>query len=197
MKPNNKLRVAIFLEELKKFKRDEEKLEMDKAACFGTMMGQLGAGSRERVRQTDIGEEAMNKQLPLRLKEAILASHLVSNRRDNNQRLYEVQRVYQKIKMDDKESIASYYERFKAIWEHYAASAITANQDAHLPDGEMQAMHFIYGLSHNYSQFRDHTLRKVLEMPKSLREAYDAVCDYGTNSRAYYSSDERSNTLCQ
>ena len=103
-----------------------------------------------------------------------------------------MQIVQQKIKMDDKEFIAPYYESFKAIWEHYAVSAIAANQDAHLPDGEMQAMHFIYGLSHNYSQFRDHTLRKVLEMPKSLREAYDAVCDHGTNSRAYFSSDERS-----
>jgi hypothetical protein len=173
--------------EMKLYVERVERLNRDKIQLTGTILGQLGPNSRDRVEKLEAGRAAIDAKDPLELVKAIVATHLVSSRLDNNDNFYQSQMNYNGIRMGETESIENYNRRFRGMLASLTQAARVAGQEGSVPDDRMQAIHFIYTLSAAYSDFRLAYDRKQLKedhIPDTAVKAYAEAIDFGTNRRA-------------
>jgi len=172
-----------------------ERLKADKIKLTGAILGQLGPNSRDRVEKLPAGRAAIDEKNPLELVKAIIATHLVSSRLDNQDNFYQSQVNYNSMRMGDTETIENYYRRFRGMLASLTQAALAAGKVNLIPDDKMQAIHFIYTLSASYSEFKLAYDRNMLdEKPDTSADAYEAAIDFGLDERPSNRRD-RSNRM--
>jgi hypothetical protein len=62
-----------------KYTKDVDTLEQDKIKVYGLMLGQISQASKDRIKETEAGEEAVGTQDPRTLLSAILSTHVTDN----------------------------------------------------------------------------------------------------------------------
>jgi hypothetical protein len=98
-----------------KYNKDVDKLEADKLKVFGLMVGQISENSKNRIKETDTGAIAMEQQDPRLLLSAILSTHLTDNRLGAEHNLNKIEQAFSKYVMEPGDSLAFYYQRFRAL----------------------------------------------------------------------------------
>lgn len=181
----NPVIVAKWNLKYKKYEADISDLEKDKPKLFGVLKGNIGKNSLEKIKQTEKGSEAITEKDPLKLVQAIIATHLVAGKADNDQNLYSAQQNYNKLIMGDVENIGRYYERFKANLASLCESAKRAEAIDTLPGDGMQALHFVNTLSAYYREYAQYVQRGIKDKPKDLETAYRAAVDFGPSKPSY------------
>ena len=72
--------------------REIKKMQEDKVKVFGVILGQLSRESIDQIKATKQGQAALENNDPLDLVKAIITTHLVSSKTDDNVNLYLVQK---------------------------------------------------------------------------------------------------------
>lgn len=177
---NNKVAMEIWRAAYKEYREDSKKLADHKVKLTGVILGQMSDSSRDQVKTSQEGKEAIDNKDPLLLVKAILGTHLTMGKIDDQQNLYAAERGYQRIEMGESESIANFMRRFNASLSSYRECASRAEKEETLPDDEQQSIHFIMQLNAQYGAFQD-TFKRGMIVPKpaTLQEAYERVCIFG------------------
>jgi len=161
-------------------------LEEHKIKLMGTMLGQMSDGSKDQVKTSQEGKDAIENKDPLSLVKAILSTHLTLKRIDYEQNLYAAETNYRRLEMGETESIANFFRRFSASLSSFRECASRAGKEETMPDDEQQSIHFVMQLSANYGAFKDNFRRGMISpKPTSLQEAYERICNFGPGRSSF------------
>ena len=160
-----------------------EKLEAEKTQLFGIMLGQMSDSSKDLIRETTIGRSAFELKDPLMLLKGALQTHMSDSRLGSEQNLYAVQAHYANLKMDNNETVSSYYQHFKAALVAVSEAHVRCGNDPLLKmDDELQrSMKFIYGLPSRYSEYKGFFQNRLIDFPETLDDAYTDASVFKVN----------------
>ena len=87
-----------------------EQLEQDKKKLYGYMAGQMSESSKNRTKETTVGNEASIEKEPRKLLQAILATHLGDSRLGADHHLFNIEQAYHALVMGPNEPLINYHE---------------------------------------------------------------------------------------
>jgi Zinc knuckle len=163
-----------------KYIKDVDKLEADKLKVFGLMVGQIPENSKNRIKETDTGAIAMEQQDPRLLLSAILSTHLTDNRLGAEHNLNKIEQAFSKYVMEPGDSLAFYYQRFRAllsgVQEAYTRAKLeppdTSYRDVQL------ALRFTIGLNSTYTPYKEYYEDGLKDLTESLVDAYSEASKF-------------------
>ena len=163
-----------------KFIKDVDRLETDKLKVFGLMMGQMSENSKNRVKETDAGSIAIEEQDPRLLLTAILATHLTDNRLGAEHNLYKIEQAFHRYLMEPGDSLAFYYQRFRALLSGVQEAYHRAKQDP--PDNTYRdvqlALRFTIGLNSSYHAYKQYYEDGLKDWPENLTDAFSEAAKF-------------------
>jgi Zinc knuckle len=163
-----------------KYIKDVDKLEADKLKVFGLMVGQISENSKNRVKETDTGAIAMEQLDPRLLLSAILSTHLTDNRLGAEHNLYKIEQAFHRYAMEPGDSLAFYYQRFRALLSGVQKAYNRAKQE--LPETsyrEVQlALRFTIGLNSSYSAYKQYYEDGLKDWPENLVDAFSEAATF-------------------
>jgi Zinc knuckle len=163
-----------------KYIKDVDRLETDKLKVFGLMMGQMSENSKNRVKETDSGSIAIEQQDPRLLLTAILATHLTDNRLGAEHNLYKIEQAFHRYIMEPGDSLAFYYQRFRALLSGVQEAYHRAQQDP--PDTSYRdvqlALRFTIGLNSSYSTYKQYYEDGLKDWPENLVDAFSEASKF-------------------
>lgn len=166
--------------EFKDFKDNIKKLKVDKVKLFGETCGQLSKTSLDRIKQCEVGVKAFEEKCPLLLVKGLISTHMIGGKVDDDQNFYTAKLTYDSMKMNEHgELLDNYFNRFNAILIGLSQAAIRAGEAAAYPSDQMQALHFVNTVSQPFQPYGVSMSRKILDKPKTLQEAYEAIVEFG------------------
>ena len=172
--------MKVWEMEYKDYKENAKKLNEHKIKLMGNMLGQMTDASKDQVKTSLEGKEAIENKDPLSLVKAIVSTHLTLGRIDDEQNLYAAETNYRRLEMGESESIANFFRRFTASLASFRECASRAGKEETMPDDEQQSIHFVMQLSVNYGAFKDNFRRGMISpKPTTLQEAYERICNFG------------------
>jgi hypothetical protein len=160
-----------------KFIKDVDRLEKDKLKVFGLMMGQMSENSKNRVKEIDAGSIAIEEQDPRLLLTAILAAHLTDNRLGAEHNLYKIEQAFHRYIMEPGDSLAFYYQRFRALLSGVQEAYHRAKQDP--PENTYRdvqlALKFTLGLNLSFNAYKQYYEDGLKDWPESLVDAFSEI----------------------
>ena len=165
-----------------KIQRSKEvRLEEDKKKVHGLILGQLSNASKEQLRTTADGNEAMEQKDPLNLVTEIRNTHLLVDRTQPELNFDTANNKYANLRGEDRESLSSYKRRLEAAVAQLRDAAERAGADyvVRLPNDQMIVTRFIKGLAPKYGAYAQKIDRQEKEIPANLQLAYDDVIAHG------------------
>ena len=170
----------------KEYRDNKKKFDEHKVKLTGVLLGQMSEASKDQVKTSQDGKDAIENKDPLNLVKAIISTHLTAGKIDNDQNLYAAETNYHRIQMGEYESISAYHRKFEASLSSLRECASRADKQSAVPDDELQSIHFINTLNGNYGAYKESFRRGIISKPISLQDAYEKVVSFGTG-RAHYS----------
>ena len=165
-----------------KIQRSKEvRLEEDKKKVHGLILGQLSNASKEQLRSTTDGNEAMEQKDPLNLVAEIRNTHLLVDRTQPELNFDTANNKYVTLRGEDRESLSTYKRRLEAAVAQLRDAAERAGADyvVRLPTDAMIVTRFIKGLAPKYGAYAQKIDRQEKEIPGNLQLAYDDVIAHG------------------
>lgn len=150
------------------------RLEQDKGKLFGIMLGQMSDTSKNRVKETEDGSEAIETNNPLQLLSAIISTHMADNRLGAEHNAFKVGKKFRDLVMEPKESLSSYHQKFMALYSGLTEAYRRADEEmdtSNFHEGQM-ALQFTLGLSADYSTFKQYYEDSVKPWPETVSEAF-------------------------
>jgi len=153
--------------------KDKRKLEKDKFHLFGDILGQLSTESVDQIRAAERGYWALEHEDPLELIKAIISTHLICNKANDNSNLYSAQKYYLNLHISHTETIEQFVRRFDAALGSLMEAAVRAKKDDAIPDDQMQTLHFLDRLRHHprYASYAIDVELNRVPTPRNYREA--------------------------
>jgi hypothetical protein len=176
------VQMKIWENAYKNYSYDKRKFDEDKIKLVGTILGQLSKESVDVIRQTEDGREGIDKQMPLTLIKAIVSTHLILGKVDDEQNLYEARRIYENMRQGEKETLDSYCRRFEAAVASVKEAASRAEMEEECPNEKLQAIHFVRNVNDKYSLFKDNVQRGIIAIDDTVRDALEAAIKFGEGS---------------
>jgi hypothetical protein len=122
------------------------------------MVGQISENSKNRIKGTDAGSIAMEQQDPQLLLSAIFSTHLTDNRLGAEHNLYKIEQAFSRYVMEPGDSLAFYYQRFRALLSGVQEAYTRARLEP--PDTSYRdvqpALRFAIGLNSSYSPYKQY-----------------------------------------
>jgi uncharacterized membrane protein YgcG len=169
----------------KEYRDNSKKLEHDKVKLMGVILGQMSEASKDQVKTSQEGKDAIEEKNPLNLIKVIISTHLTAGRIDCDQNLYAAETNYRNIQMGEFEQIATYHRRFSASLSSLRECASRAEKEEAVPGDELQSIHFISTLNGNYGAYKENFKRGIIPAPTTLQEAYEKIVSFGPG-RSHY-----------
>jgi Zinc knuckle len=140
-------------------------------------LNRLGADSQARVRETELGRQAIANNDPLALLEQIFLCHSTDFLLETEQNAVVAMRRFHSITQGETETTGKYYIRFKAT-RQAMVTALEANGDNaanQLPSDAAQAVMFIVGMNNGYRRFKNSFIDGTSDTgyPNTLVLAYE------------------------
>ena len=164
-----------------KFQRSKEvRLEEDKKKVHGLIIGQLSNASKEQLRTTADGNQAMEDNDPLNLVSELRNTHLLVDRTQPELNFDTANNKYVTLRGEDRESLSTYKRRLEAaVAQLRNAAERGADYVVRLPTDPMIVTRFIKGLAPKYGAYAQKIDRQEREIPANLQLAYDDVIAHG------------------
>jgi Zinc knuckle len=157
-----------------KYSKDVDKLEQDKVKVCGLMLGQISQASKDRIKETEAGEEAVETQDPRTLLSAILSTHMTDNRLGAEHNLFKINQAFSRYRMEPGDSLGFYYQRFRALLGALEEGYNRA--DEVMPEGEFRdvqlGLKFTEGLNNSYSVYKQYHEDGIKAWPQTLSDAF-------------------------
>ena len=175
----NSIEKKIWEIDYHRYRNDIDQLEKDSIKLQAAIWGNMSEESKDKVRQTTEGADAVRVgNDPLNLIRAIRSTHLTAGKIDDTQNLVAAEKQYLYTRMRDDETVDAYYRRFVAVVSSLTEAANRAERVERVPDGAMQAFHFMDGLSSAYSDYKSFNDMQMINpqaAPRSAHDVYEAV----------------------
>lgn len=156
------------------YNKERIKLEQDKCRVYGIMLGQISDNSKNRIKETEDGAGATLTHDPLQLLSAIISTHMSDNRLGAEHNLYKVEQAFYAYSMQNGDSLAYYYQRFRALLTGVQEAYRRADED--IPDTSFRdfqlALKFTMGLNSTYSVYKQYYEDSIKEWPDNLENAF-------------------------
>jgi hypothetical protein len=163
-----------------KYIQDVDKLEADKLKVFGLMVGQISENSKNRIKETDVGAIAMEQQDSRLLLSAILSTHLTDNRLGAEYNLYKIEQAFSRYVMEPGDSLAFYYQRFRALLSGVQKAYTRAKLES--PDTSYRdvqlALRFTIGLNSSHTPYKQYYEDGLKDWPESLVDAFSEASKF-------------------
>ena len=157
--------------------KEQDNFALDKRKLFGIMLGQMGESSKNRVRETAIGIEAMEEQEPRKLLQAILATHLGDSRLGAEHHLFNMEHSYHLLRQGPNDSLVHYHQSIKSTLSGIDQAYVRAGREQpenNMPDTQ-KALKFTMGLNHLYEEHKNFFINGVKPWPDTLEEAFQSA----------------------
>lgn len=170
----------IWKIEISQYYKDLVKLKNETKLLFGIMLGQCSDKSISKIKQTDIGREALSELDPQKLLKAIYASHVDDSTLGGEENLYKIVQLHNKLWMGSSQTIDQYYQATISILAALKAAHEAVGNDANqkMPDDIQQAMKFIKGLNEGYVIYKGYYADGLKDWPTTLVNSYDSAVKY-------------------
>jgi hypothetical protein len=175
------------------------RLEQDKGKLFGMMLGQMSDTSKNRVKETEDGSEAIETNNPLQLLSAIISTHMSDNRLGAEHNLYKVEQAFSVYTMQKEDTLAYYYQRFRALLTGVQEAYRRADEE--IPESAFRdfqlGLKFTMGLNSSYAVYKQYYEDSIKEWPDSLESAFFQASKFmpRTTPSSYTEGAGRSNTF--
>jgi Zinc knuckle len=162
---------------LAKFNKDKQALETDKPKVYGTMIGQISEASKNRIRETVTGSEAMETHDPRLLLQAIISTHMTDNRLGADHNLFKVEQAFNNYVMQKNDNLTYYYQRMRALVSGVKEAKLRTGVDEEAAgDNEARqvqlALKFTNGLNDSYNVYKQYYNDSVRAWPLTLADAF-------------------------
>ena len=157
-----------------------EQLEQDKKKLYGYMAGQMSESSKNRTKETTVGNEASIEKEPRKLLQAILATHLGDSRLGADHHLFNIEQAYHALVMGPNEPLINYLQNMRSILsgiEQAYARAGREQPDDYFPEGQM-GLKFTMGLNHHYNEYKSFYTNNLKPWPTNLDDAYSEAASW-------------------
>jgi hypothetical protein len=162
---------------LAKYNKDRQALETDRPKVYGNMIGQISEASKNRIRETVTGSEAMETHDPRLLLQAIISTHLTDNRLGAEHNLFKVEQAFNMYVMQRHDTLTYYYQRMRALVSGVREAKLRAgiDEEAAADNDARQvqlALKFTTGLNDSYNTYKQYYHDSVRDWPLTLSDAF-------------------------
>ena len=162
---------------LAKYNKDKQALETDRAKVYGNMIGQISEASKNRIKETVTGSEAMETHDPRLLLQAIISTHLTDNRLGADHNLFKIEQAFNSYTMGKYDTLTYYYQKMRALVSGVKEAKLRTGIDEEAAgDNEARqiqlALKFTNGLNDSYSVYKQYYHDSVKEWPLTLADAF-------------------------
>ena len=89
----------------------DQKLAVEKTQLFGIMLGQMSDGSKDLIRETEIGRNAYEAKDPLLLLRGAIQIHISDSKLAAEQSLHETRNLYNQLRMENHENVSFFTKK--------------------------------------------------------------------------------------
>ena len=161
----------------------DQKLAVEKTQLFGIMLGQMSDGSKDLIRETEIGRNAYEAKDPLMLLRGAIQTHMSDSRLGAEQSLHKTQNLYNQLRMENHENVSFFYQKMKSSLSalEEAHTRCDNNPEQRMDDEPQRSIKFIQGLSSQYNEFKSFFENKLIAYPVTLDEAFTEASTFRIN----------------
>jgi hypothetical protein len=176
----------VRVKEILKARDKRQTLEEDKVKFHAVIVGQLATTSKEQLKSTGEGLDALEGTDPLALINQLRITHMQDSKKPGLLTLISAFKTFANCTCRSDQSLDSYKADLEASVLQLANAIIKADQDLEpavyvnmLPSDALMAAKFVDGLPPQFGAFKQKVEREEMTLMATINEAYDAANKHG------------------
>ena len=170
----SKVEFKIWEIEYSEYRKNEKSLILDLRKTYAIMWGQISESSKNRIRESELGVEAIAEQDPKNLLIAIYGTHMCDSHMGSEENLFRIESLYMGITMTANDTLNGYYQKTNSALSGLFEAHRRAGNDPEtkMPEDRQRAIKFILGLSDEYRKLKEFFRNDLKEWPENVSDAF-------------------------